>query len=97
MIGLLYAKGAELPFWVYILRSEATGKLYIGQTSDLEERVMRHNSEEGGSKRYTHRQEGPWTLIYSEEMETRSDAMMREKYLKSGQGREWIKENILKE
>jgi predicted GIY-YIG superfamily endonuclease len=36
-------------------------------------------------------------LIYSEEKETRSDAMKREKYLKSGQGREWIKENILKE
>ena len=89
--------GAKLSFWVYILRSEATGKLYIGHTSDLERRVMRHNTEEAGSKRYTHRHEGPWNLIYSEEKETRSDAMKREKYLKSGQGREWIKENILKE
>ncbi len=86
-----------MSFWVYILRSEATGQLYIGQTSDLERRVMRHNTEEAGSKRYTHRQEGPWNLIYSEEKETRSGAMKREKYLKSGQGREWIKENILKE
>ena len=86
-----------MSFWVYILRSEATGKLYVGQTSNLKRRVMRHNTEEAGSKRYTQRHEGPWNLIYSEEKETRSDAIKREKYLKSGQGREWIIENILEE
>jgi putative endonuclease len=86
-----------MPFWVYILQSETTGKPYIGQTSDLEKRLLRHNSDESGSNRFTHRQKGPWRLIYSEEMKSRSQAMRQEKYLKSGHGREWIKKHILKQ
>ena len=45
--------------------------------------------------RYTYKQKGPWRLIYSEEQSTRGEAMEREKFLKSGQGRDWIKANIL--
>ncbi len=56
-----------MPFWVYIIRSETTGKLYVGQTSDLENRLRRHNIDEPGSARYTHKQMGPWQLIYTEE------------------------------
>ena len=67
-----------MPYWVYILKSETTGKLYIGQTSDLEKRLMRHNSEEMGARRSAHRQRGPWLLIHSEELKTRSEAMKRE-------------------
>ena len=85
-----------MPYWVYILQNETTGKLYKGQTSDLEKRIARHNSDEIGSMRYTHKQKGPWRLIYSEEHTTRSEAMKREKFFKCGQGREWIKANILK-
>jgi putative endonuclease len=47
--------------------------------------------------RYTYKQKGSWRLIHSEEYATRSDAMKREKFLKSGQGREWINSNILKQ
>jgi putative endonuclease len=83
-----------MPFWAYIIRSETTGKLYIGQTSDLENRIRRHNAEEPGSSRYTHKQMGPWQLIYAEEVETRGEAMKRKRYLKSGQGREWMRNNI---
>ena len=86
-----------MPYWVYVLQNEITGKLYKGQTSDLENRLKRHNSRELGSTRYTYKQKGLWQLIYSEECATRSEAMKREKFLKSGQGREWIKENILKQ
>ena len=84
-----------MPYWTYILQNEATGKLYKGQTSDLPSRVVRHNTHEAGSMRYTSKQKGPWRLIYSEEHATRSEAMKREKFLKSGQGREWIRDNIL--
>ena len=84
-----------MPFWVYILQSEASGTLYVGQTSDLEQRIIRHNSDEPGSKRYTHRQKGPWVLLHSERYATRSEAMRREKFLKSGQGREWVKQAML--
>ena len=84
-----------MPYWVYILQNETTGKLYKGQTSDLEKRLERHNTHESGSMRYTYKQKGPWRLIHSEEHATRSEAMKREKFLKSGQGREWIKTSIL--
>jgi putative endonuclease len=84
-----------MAFFVYILQSESTGKLYIGHTSDLDERVARHNSKESGSRRYTHKQMGPWELIYSEKFPNRSEAMKRERSLKSGKGREWIKDNII--
>jgi putative endonuclease len=87
--------GSIMPYWVYILQNEATGKLYKGQTSDLERRLDRHNTHESGSMRYTYKQKGTWRLIHSEKHATRSDAMKREKFLKSGQGREWIRDNIL--
>jgi len=86
-----------MPYWVYILRNDITGKLYKGQTSDLKSRLDRHNTHESGSMRYTYRQKGQWRLIYSEEYSTRGEAMKREKFLKTGQGREWIKANILQQ
>jgi len=85
-----------MPYWVYILQNEITGKLYKGQTSDLERRIERHNTHESGSRRYTNIQKGPWQLIHKEKYSARSEAMKRERFLKSGQGREWIKDDILK-
>ena len=82
-------------FWIYILKSESTDKLYIGQTANLEERLQKHNNNKVGKLIYTHKQKGPWKLIYSEQYNTRSDAMKRERFLKSGQGREWIHNNIV--
>jgi len=82
-------------FWVYVLQSEATGKLYTGQTSDPERRLQEHNHATLGHDRYTRKQKGPWRLIYSEPADSRAAAMKRERFFKSGQGREWIKMNIL--
>ena len=84
----------KLSFWVYIIESETTGKIYIGHTSDLERRLREHNDRKVSKRRYTRIQQGPWRLIHFKEMESRSDAMRREKYLKSGKGREWIYKNI---
>jgi len=47
--------------------------------------------------RYTYKQKGPWQLIHKEKYSTRGEAMKREKFLKSGRGREWIKANILQQ
>ncbi len=83
-----------MPFWTYILRSESTGKLYKGQTNDLGRRIEQHNNPELKNHRYTLVNPGPWELFYSEKFETRAEAMKREKFFKSGKGREWIKENL---
>ena len=77
-------------FFVYVLRSLSTGKSYIGQTSNLKRRLQEHQE---GIVRYT-RGKGPWSLVYTEEYPTRSQAMKREKSLKSGKGREYLKEHL---
>ncbi len=84
-----------MSFWVYILKSESTGKIYIGHTSDLQRRFREHNDIVLGKQRYTRKQKGPWCLVYSEEYSSRVEATKREKALKSGQGRRWIYEQTL--
>ena len=70
-------------YFVYILINER-GLQYIGHTADLERRLREHNSPDGYAHlgKFTHRN-GPWELLGSETYPTRSEAMLREKQLKS--------------
>ncbi|MBI5621742.1 GIY-YIG nuclease family protein [Candidatus Falkowbacteria bacterium] len=77
-------------YYVYIIQNPV-GKLYTGQTNDLAIRLQKHNNNQN---HYT-RNKGPWKLLYSEQYNSRSEAMKREKELKTGKGRDWIKKNIL--
>ena len=70
-------------FYVYILRSLKSGRLYIGHTSDLQRRLAEHNEGRGGQ--FT-RQNGPWQLRYSEVHMDRTSAVKRELFLKSVEG-----------
>ncbi|HXN65063.1 MAG TPA: GIY-YIG nuclease family protein [Candidatus Acidoferrales bacterium] len=74
-------------FYVYVLRSSTTGRHYTGFTADLTQRLGQHNA--GITKSTKNR--GTWTLEYQETYPTRAEAMKREKFLKSGQGREELK------
>ncbi len=74
-------------FKVYVLHSQKYTKIYIGYTSNLEQRLTSHN--ELATKGYTIKFR-PWKLIYQEEFETKEEAMTREKQLKSAKGREFI-------
>lgn len=86
---------ATLMFLVYVIQSESSGKIYIGQTNDLASRIRRHNQELPSKKgSYTKLNKGSWKLIYSENCKTREDAIKREKQLKSAKGREFIKNNF---
>ncbi|MBU1356532.1 MAG: GIY-YIG nuclease family protein [Candidatus Edwardsbacteria bacterium] len=76
---------------VYIIKSQTTGKTYIGQTADVGKRLAYHNDQGNRLTLHTKRNPGPWMLIYSEEYETRSEAIKREKFLKSGKGRAFLK------
>jgi putative endonuclease len=78
-------------FSVYILFSPKIQKTYVGFTSDIEKRLLSHN--ELGNKDWASKHR-PWILIHTESYETKSEAMKREKYLKSGAGRAWIKANL---
>ena len=80
-------------FVVYILFSEDYGKTYVGFTSNLIERFKSHNylSKKGYTIKFR-----PWQVIYVEFFTTKSEALKREKILKTGKGREFIKEMISK-
>ncbi|WP_346425749.1 GIY-YIG nuclease family protein [Flavobacterium sp. KMS] len=80
-------------FVVYILYSEKFNKNYTGYTSNLIERFKSHNFLE--TKGYTLKFR-PWEVIHVEFFSSKSEAMKREKYLKSGIGREFIKNLISK-
>ena len=66
-------------FFTYILQSQTTGKLYIGQTEDLQARLERHHR---GMSPYT-RNKGPWEILYYFTFETRAEALNMEKKLKN--------------
>jgi putative endonuclease len=80
-------------FVVYILFSEDYGKTYVGFTSNLIERFKSHNylSKKGYTIKFR-----PWQVIYVEFFTTKFEALKREKLLKTGKGREFIKEMISK-
>ncbi|MBI5466041.1 MAG: GIY-YIG nuclease family protein [Candidatus Kerfeldbacteria bacterium] len=74
-------------FYTYALKSLTDGHLYIGLTQDVEKRLKEHNT---GKTRST-RNRLPFRLIYQESFNTRLEARQKEKYLKSGIGREFLK------
>jgi putative endonuclease len=77
----------KIMYTVYVLKSLRNDKRYVGYTSKtVEVRLKEHNS---GSNKFTS-QNGPFTLIYTEDYETKTDAIRREKFLKSGKGRKFL-------
>ncbi|MCA6073473.1 GIY-YIG nuclease family protein [Fulvivirga sedimenti] len=73
--------------YVYVLQSLKDRRHYVGITKDIDKRVNEHNS---GRTRST-KPYRPWVLIRVEQYPTRIEARNREKYLKSGCGKELIK------
>ena len=79
---------------MYVLVSETAGRRYVGQTGNLQRRLAEHNEPSHSPTKYTTRHPGPWRLVHAESVATRADAMRREKWLKSGAGRQWLDETI---
>lgn len=81
---------------VYVIQNEHNGKIYIGQTADIEKRLERHNGGlKNKSSSFTSRNKGKWKLVYSERVDSRKDALIRERQLKTAKGRAFVK-NLLK-
>ena len=74
-------------FSVYVLSSNIKSYLYVGLTNNVERRVRAHQS----GKERTTRPYRPFNLVHVEHFSSRQEARNREKYLKSGCGKEWIK------
>ncbi|NDV15446.1 GIY-YIG nuclease family protein [Muricauda sp. TY007] len=78
-------------YYAYVLQSMVDGRLYKGHCENIESRLRDHNTGKTRStKGYV-----PWKLVYFETFESREEAIERERYLKSGVGREFLKTQIL--
>ena len=80
-------------YWVYVLYSQEHNKIYVGYTSDLENRMRSHNqlAVKGWTVKFR-----PWSLVYSESVANKTVALKREKELKTARGRKFIWEVVLK-
>ena len=77
-------------FYVYILLAENYNRNYVGKTNEPRRRLLEHNQGKNiSTKAYK-----PWKIIYTETFSSENDARERERYLKSGVGRE-LKKSII--
>ena len=81
----------DTKYFVYAIQSEVDKRLYVGLSRDIGKRLKSHNNGETFStKGYR-----SWKLVYRELVGNRKEAREREKYLKSGSGKEYIKNIII--
>lgn len=73
--------------YVYTLLSQRDYDMYIGYTTDLSRRFEEHNAK----KNFSTRGRVPFSLIYAEASLNEKDAKRREVYLKTTQGRRFLK------
>ncbi|MCB9347705.1 MAG: GIY-YIG nuclease family protein [Lewinellaceae bacterium] len=80
--------------FVYILHSASADKYYVGQTPDIETRLLFHNqlSENSFTSRYR-----PWELQLTILVNNRSEALCIERYIKSRKSKLYIKKLIQEE
>ena len=76
--------------YVYVLQSRKNKKWYTGFTANLRKRFNQHND---GKSTWT-KSRGPWELIYYEACLSEGDARVREKYLKTGMGKRYLKNRL---
>lgn len=76
--------------YTYILQSTKDKHLYTGCTEDLRKRFKEHNDNLVISTK----SRGPFKLIYYEASLNKDDAFARERYLKSGMGKRYLRNRL---
>ncbi len=74
-------------YYVYVLKSKSTGKIYVGHSLDIERRFLEHCANKTSSKHGI----TDWMLVRQERYPSRSLAVKREKFFKTGDGRRVLK------
>jgi len=80
-----------MTFYVYIIYNIHHDIFYIGSTHNLQKRITEHKTGKGN---YTSRYNGYWCFLYYESFPTRSEAMRREKEIKSWKSKTYTKKFI---
>ena len=76
-------------YFIYVLRNQQ-GRLYIGFTENLEQRVWQHGENEASWTRG----KGPWELVHHEEYSNRADTLRRERNLKRGRTNQILRDRF---
>lgn len=77
-------------YYVYVLQSKKDKKWYTGYSDNLQRRLKEHKS----GQCYTTKNRRPLKLIYFEGCLSKDDAIAREKYLKSGMGKRYLRNRM---
>ena len=75
-----------MQFYLYILYSEKRTKYYVGSTENLEDRIKKHNTNHKGFKGGI----GDWKYVYTENFDSKSEAQLREREIKSWKSKKLI-------
>lgn len=78
-------------YYTYLLENKNDKSWYIGYSSDLKKRLAQHQSGQGAT---TTKKKLGWKLIYYEAYINKKDAEGRERFLKSGSGRKYLKKQL---
>ena len=77
-------------YYFYIIYSELLDKYYLGYSSNLKDRINKHNTNHKG---FTGRAKD-WTLVYSEKYNSKEEAYARERQVKAWKSRKLIEKLI---
>lgn len=77
-------------YYVYVLKSLGSNKLYIGRTSDLKKRIKAHVK----GKVHTTKRYGQIKLVFYEAFQSKEDSIRREKYFKTSKGKSSLRQII---
>lgn len=77
-------------FYTYVIRSQINNSLYIGWTNNLKTRLESHNSKSV----FATKDLAPFDLVYYEACLSKTMAIRREKQLKTGFGRAYLKRRL---
>ena len=75
---------------IYVIQSLVDQRLYVGMSENVTRRIKEHNN----GRVFSTKGYRPWKIVYTETIGDRSQTRIREKYLKSGSGKEWIKAKL---
>ena len=78
-------------YTVYVIKN-SEGFQYIGMTEDIDKRLLEHNNK---ALSFWTKRGNNWKLVYQEEFTNKAEALKREKWLKSGVGRTYLKGKII--
>ena len=80
-------------YYVYILYSKSTKKLYSGYSLDIKKRLLEHNKGLNQSTKYGR----PWRLVWYSGFESKNKAINFEQYLKTGSGKAFLYKRFIDE